>query len=102
MKIIKEADIRHLLGQVSLGKISMSRMAEILNEKFNAIVNEAEKQMDFKGKMKFLRKTQGVSLQDLGDMIGNKITRQALHRYEKGEVDPNNNIKMLILTTLKK
>ena len=31
----------------------------------------------------------GFSLQDVADAMGNKLSRQALHRYEKGEVVPD-------------
>jgi len=32
----------------------------------------------------------GLSLQDLSDRLQNKVSRQALHKYEKGEVEPDN------------
>ena len=39
--------------------------------------------------IKRFRKIKGMSLADLAKKMGNKVTRQALHRYEKGEVIPN-------------
>ena len=32
----------------------------------------------------------GLSLQDLSDRLEKKISRQALHKYETGEVEPDN------------
>jgi transcriptional regulator with XRE-family HTH domain len=37
----------------------------------------------------------GMSLHELADAIGNKVTRQALHKYEQGKVLPD--IEMIIL-----
>jgi Zn-dependent peptidase ImmA (M78 family)/transcriptional regulator with XRE-family HTH domain len=45
--------------------------------------------MLFGTRFKSARLRSGLSLQDLASRLGNKITRQALHRYEKGEVTPN-------------
>ena len=36
------------------------------------------------------RLMRGLSLQDLSDRMENKVSRQALHKYEKGEVEPDN------------
>ena len=43
----------------------------------------------FAERMKSARMMNGLSLQDLSDKLGNKITRQALHKYEKGDVLPD-------------
>jgi transcriptional regulator with XRE-family HTH domain len=43
----------------------------------------------FGTRFKSARLRSGLSLQDLASRLENKITRQALHRYEKGEVTPN-------------
>lgn len=43
----------------------------------------------FADRFKSARLMNGLSLQDLSDRLNNKITRQALHRYEKGEVVPD-------------
>lgn len=43
----------------------------------------------FAKRFKSARLMNGFSLQDLADALDNKITRQALHRYEKGEVIPD-------------
>jgi Zn-dependent peptidase ImmA (M78 family)/DNA-binding XRE family transcriptional regulator len=43
----------------------------------------------FGTRFKSARLRSGLSLQDLAFRLENKITRQALHRYEKGEVTPN-------------
>ncbi|MEJ0103920.1 MAG: ImmA/IrrE family metallo-endopeptidase [Bacteroidota bacterium] len=38
----------------------------------------------------------GFSLQDLADKLGNKISRQALHKYEKGDVVPDSEMTILL------
>jgi len=43
----------------------------------------------FAERFKSARLMNGFSLQDLADALGNKLSRQALHRYEKGEVVPD-------------
>ncbi|MEL7601220.1 MAG: XRE family transcriptional regulator [Proteiniphilum sp.] len=43
----------------------------------------------FAERFKSARLMNGYSLQDLADAMGNILTRQALHRYEKGEVIPD-------------
>ncbi len=42
----------------------------------------------------------GLSLQDLADALDNKISRQALHRYEKGEVVPDSEMINLLSEVL--
>ena len=44
----------------------------------------------FAERFKSARLMNGFSLQDLADALDNKLSRQALHRYEKGEVIPDN------------
>lgn len=43
----------------------------------------------FAERFKSARLMNGFSLQDLADALNNKLSRQALHRYEKGEVIPD-------------
>lgn len=43
----------------------------------------------FAERFKSARLLKGFSLQDLADALGNQLSRQALHRYEKGEVIPD-------------
>lgn len=43
----------------------------------------------FTERFKSARLMNGFSLQELADALDNKVTRQALHRYEKGEVVPD-------------
>lgn len=45
----------------------------------------------FSERFKSARLMKGFSLQDLADALDNQLTRQALHRYEKGEVMPDSN-----------
>jgi len=41
-------------------------------------------------RIKHARLMRGFSLQDLSDKLDNKVSKQALHKYEKGEVEPDN------------
>lgn len=43
----------------------------------------------FAERFKSARLMKGFSLQDLADALDNKLSRQALHRYEKGDVIPD-------------
>ena len=45
----------------------------------------------FSEKFKAARVLKGFSLQDLSDKLNNKVSRQALHKYEKGLVIPDSN-----------
>lgn len=55
----------------------------------------------FGKRFKSARLSSGYSLQDLADALGNKVTRQALHRYEKGEVLPDSEMMGLLSDALK-
>ena len=46
----------------------------------------------FSERFKSARILNGFSLQDLADNLDNKISRQALHKYEKGEVIPDSDM----------
>lgn len=43
----------------------------------------------FSERFRSARLMKGFSLQDLANAIDNQVSRQALHRYEKGEVIPD-------------
>lgn len=55
----------------------------------------------FAERFKSARLLSGYSLQDLADSLQNKVSRQALHRYEKGEVIPDSDMINLLSDTLK-
>lgn len=55
----------------------------------------------FAERFKSARLMRGFSLQDLSDAIENKLSRQALHRYEKGEVIPDYEKLTLLSEALK-
>lgn len=55
----------------------------------------------FADRFKSARLMNGLSLQDLADALENKISRQALHRYEKGEVIPDSEMINLLSEVLK-
>jgi len=54
----------------------------------------------FAERFKSARLMNGFSLQNLSDNLGNKITRQALHKYEKGEVLPDSEMTELLCEAL--
>lgn len=55
----------------------------------------------FADRFKSARLLNGLSLQDLANALENKISRQALHRYEKGEVIPDSEMINLLSDVLK-
>lgn len=55
----------------------------------------------FAERFKSARLMNGFSLQDLADVLDNKLSRQALHRYEKGEVIPDTEKINLLSKALK-
>jgi len=55
----------------------------------------------FAERFKSARLMNGFSLQDVADALGNKLTRQALYRYEKGEVMPDEEKINLLCTALR-
>lgn len=54
----------------------------------------------FAERLKSARMMNGLSLQDLSNRLGNKVTRQALHKYEKGEVIPDSEMLNLLCEAL--
>ncbi|MDR2207159.1 MAG: helix-turn-helix domain-containing protein [Flavobacteriaceae bacterium] len=54
----------------------------------------------FATRFKSARLTSGFSLQDLADAMGNQLSRQALHRYDKGEVIPDSKTINLLAKAL--
>lgn len=46
------------------------------------------------------RKMAGLSLRELAEAIGGVISRQGLHRYEKGEVVPDDDMLTLLAKAL--
>jgi len=54
----------------------------------------------FSERFKSARLLNGLSLQDLADKLNNQISRQALHKYEKGEVIPNSEMLNLLCTAM--
>ena len=54
----------------------------------------------FSERFKSARLLNGFSLQDLADKLNNKISRQALHKYEKGEVIPDSEMMIHLCAVL--
>lgn len=54
-----------------------------------SLTQSMETRAIFAERFKSARLMKGFSLQDLADALGMKLSRQALHRYEKGEVIPD-------------
>ena len=55
----------------------------------------------FGNRLKLARKMAGFSLQELADALENKVTKQALNKYEMGLMNPSGNVLMAISGTLK-
>ena len=51
-------------------------------------------------RLKSARKMSGMSLADLSKAIGNKVTRQALHKYEQGKVIPDSKMVIMLSNAL--
>src|SRR6476620_7351831 len=58
-------------------------------------------QNPFGTRLTLARKKAGMSLQDLSNALQNKVTKQALSRYEQGEMNPTSEILLAIARTLK-
>jgi Zn-dependent peptidase ImmA (M78 family)/DNA-binding XRE family transcriptional regulator len=54
----------------------------------------------FSERFKSARNLNGLSLQDLAEKLNNKVSRQALHKYEKGEVIPDSEMIGLLSEAL--
>lgn len=54
----------------------------------------------FADRLKSARVMAGLSLQDLADKLKNRVTRQALHKYEKGEFMPDSEMLGLLCDAL--
>src|SRR5436189_193587 len=54
----------------------------------------------FAERLKSARTMAGLSLQDLAEKLQNKVTRQALHKYEKAEFMPDGEMLLLLCRVL--
>lgn len=54
----------------------------------------------FGNRLKLARKMAGMSLQDLSDQLGSVVTKQALNRYELGEMNPSSQTLIAIAKIL--
>ena len=55
----------------------------------------------FGTRLKLARKMAGMSLQDLSDALINKVTKQALSKYEQGEMNPTSEVLLSIAKALR-
>lgn len=55
----------------------------------------------FGTRLKLARKMAGMSLQDLSDTLTNKVTKQALSKYEQGEMNPTSEVLLAIAKALR-
>lgn len=63
-------------------------------------MNPANSQNIFGARLKLARKMAGMSLQDLSEALANKVTKQALSKYEQGEMNPSSNVLLAISKVL--
>ena len=61
----------------------------------------SDSQNVFGTRLKLARKLAGMSLQELSDALENKVTKQALSKYEIGAMNPTSDVLMSISQTLK-
>jgi Zn-dependent peptidase ImmA (M78 family)/transcriptional regulator with XRE-family HTH domain len=54
----------------------------------------------FASRLKLARKLAGLSLQELADLLANKVTKQALNKYELGQMNPTTDVLMSLAHTL--
>ncbi len=54
----------------------------------------------FAERLRSARAMNGLSLQNLADRIGNRVSRQSLHKYEKGESMPDSEMLGLLCHAL--
>ena len=52
-------------------------------------------------RLKLARKMAGFSLQELADALENKVSKQALNKYEMGLMNPSGDVLVAISNTLK-
>lgn len=57
-------------------------------------------QNNFGSRLRLARKMVGFSLQELANALDNKVTKQALNKYEMGEMNPSSHVLMLISSCL--
>lgn len=55
----------------------------------------------FGNRLKLARKMAGLSLQELADALDNKVTKQALSKYEMGQMNPSSEVLMVISQSLR-
>lgn len=57
-------------------------------------------QNTFGTRLKLARKLAGMSLQDLSDALANRVTKQAISKYEVGEMNPSSEVLLAIAKAL--
>lgn len=57
-------------------------------------------QTNFSTRLKLARKMAGMSLQDLSDALINKVTKQALNKYEQAQMNPTTEVLIAIAKVL--
>jgi len=62
---------------------------------------EHKEQNTFGNRLKLARKMAGLSLQELADNLANKITKQALNKYELGLMKPSGEVLTALATALR-
>src|SRR6185436_7745078 len=70
-----------------------------LSTNSNSTMQEENKNT-FGNRLKLARKMAGMSLQDLADALENKITKQALSKYELGLMNPNGEVLLDVAKVL--
>lgn len=76
----------------------LNKMCKFVNQRWNM---EKGEDNIFGNRLKLARKMAGFSLQELADALVNKVTKQALSKYEMGSMKPSSDVLMAISSVLK-
>ena len=102
---INTAVVRKYLSEHVKGEISFSRLAEKLNSHVDQAIEIAREYMSFGQQVRYMKKLSGKSLEDISDFLFSQknisLSRQAIHRYEKGDVIPSDELQETIIEYLK-
>lgn len=61
---------------------------------------ESENKSVFSTRLKLARKMAGMSLQDLSDVLQNRVSKQSLNKYEMGQMNPTSEVLLLLAKAL--
>ncbi len=78
----------------------VDKIKKLYNFVNNTIKMETQSQNNFGNRLKLARKYAGLSMQELADALNNKISKQALGKYELGLMNPSSDVLLSISKAL--